>query len=101
VLAAAGILALEQMVPRLPEDHANAALLAQGVRDAGLEVTHPVRTNIVNFRAPDPHALAARLRQEGVLVNVWHDGLLRAITHHDAPRPAVERACAALRKAAR
>jgi threonine aldolase len=100
VLAAAGLVALEQMVERLPEDHANAQLLAQGVQRAGLEVTHPVRTNIVNFRARDPHALAQRLQQEGVLVSVWHDGLLRAITHHDAPRAAVERACDALRKVA-
>jgi threonine aldolase len=102
VLAAAGIVALEQMVQRLPEDHASARVLGEAIeRIPGLTLAHPVRTNIVNFRARDPLALAERLRQEGVLVNVWHDGLLRAITHHDAPLPEVERAASVLAKVAR
>jgi threonine aldolase len=93
VLAAAGIVALEQMVDRLREDHANAQLLADLLARSGrLTLTHPVPTNIVNFRAPDPARLVQAAAKEGVLVNLWHDGLLRAITHHDVAREQVERA---------
>src|SRR5580692_5507615 len=46
VLAAAGIYALEYHVSLLALDHANAAFLAAGLRDAGLRVTEP-QTNVV------------------------------------------------------
>ena len=36
VLAAAGIIALEQMTTRLDQDHANARALAEGLTGAGL-----------------------------------------------------------------
>jgi len=93
VLAAAGIVALEQMVERLSEDHANARLLAEGLAQTpGLRVDLPgVRTNIVYFDvaadAPfDAAALCRRLGAEGV--RMLNTGLrrLRAVTHANVTR---------------
>ena len=60
VLAAPGLLALETMVERLPEDHARAFRLAEAVAqrwpDCGLQPA-TVRTNIVTFAHPEPDKL--------------------------------------------
>ncbi len=72
VIAAAGIVALEQMVERLAEDHANARALAAGLAEIpGLQAEDvPVRTNIVYFRITRPDldalGLTARLEAQGV-----------------------------------
>jgi len=74
VLAAAGIIALEQMVDRLAEDHDNATSLADGLEAIpGIEVEGvPVRTNIVYFRvlreSMDGEGLAAALAERGVWI---------------------------------
>jgi threonine aldolase len=54
VIAAAGIVALKEMVDRLAEDHANARILAAGVATVPGAVLDPpeVQTNIVVFRLP-------------------------------------------------
>jgi len=54
VIAAAGIVAIEKMVDRLAEDHANARRLAEGLAQiSGLSVRpERVQTNIVNFEFP-------------------------------------------------
>lgn len=101
VLAAAGIVALEQMVDRLPDDHAKAQELGRAVEAAGLRLAHPVRTNIVMFAAPRPERLVEAARKEGVLVDMWHDGLLRMVTHHDVSREDVARAAEVLARVAR
>ena len=103
VLAAAGIVALEQMVQRLPEDHANAKLLGDAIAATpNLKLTHPVRTNIVNWRAPgDPGRFVQAMEKEGVRITAWHDGILRAITHHDVSREQVEHAAQVVQKLGR
>jgi threonine aldolase len=54
VIAAAGIVAIEKMVDRLAEDHANARRLAEGLAQIpGFSVRpEKVQTNIVNFEFP-------------------------------------------------
>jgi len=54
VIAAAGIVAVEKMVDRLAEDHANARRLAEGLAQIpGFSVRpEKVPTNIVNFESP-------------------------------------------------
>ncbi len=54
VIAAAGIVAIEKMVERLAEDHANARRLAEGLAAIrGFSVSpEKVRSNIVNFEFP-------------------------------------------------
>ncbi|HEV2633976.1 MAG TPA: GntG family PLP-dependent aldolase [Actinocrinis sp.] len=82
LLAAAGRYALEHHVERLTEDHANARLLADGLREAGYAAREP-ETNIVLVDVPDAPALAAALADRGVRVAVFGPKLLRLVTHLD------------------
>ena len=103
ILAAAGLIALEEMPKRLGEDHANAQFLAHELsRIKGISID-PARvvTNIVIFdiaatglSAPD---FSAKLKQEGVLMNGIGGSLVRAVTHYDAGRSACEQALATIR----
>jgi threonine aldolase len=98
VLAAAGMVALESMIPRLAEDHANARLLAQALQGCrGVEVA-PARTNIVvaalSGRAA-PEVVSA-LTARGVLATAMDGTTLRLVTHRDVSRADCEAAAAAL-----
>lgn len=105
VLAAAGIVALETMVDRLVEDHANARVLAEGFAAIeGLRVPlEHVQTNIVYFEAVreglDAQELAARLKARGVLVLPTGARTLRAVTHCMVGRDDILQAVAAARNA--
>jgi len=88
VLAAAGLVALETMVERLEDDHANARLLADGLRDLGaitLDTPEPA-TNMVylRFKPSSPCTsleLAERLRPRGILLDADSSPRLRLVTH--------------------
>jgi len=87
VVAAAGMIALTEMVDRLADDHANARLLAEGLaRLPGVVVNLDlVQTNIVIFtlrEALDSTAFIDRLAREGVRVIDMGRGRLRAVTHY-------------------
>ena len=88
VLAAAGIVALEEMVDRLPEDHANARRLGEGLSTIpGLALSPElICTNIVYIEIVrdglTPPALAERLKASGVLVLPVGPRRLRAVTHY-------------------
>jgi threonine aldolase len=101
VLAAAALVAVERMVARLADDHANARLLGQALgRRRGCTVA-PVETNIVVATLEGrtaPQAVAA-LRQEGVLATAMDARTLRLVTHHDVSRADCERAAAAIEQA--
>ncbi len=96
VLAAAGLVAIHQMVDRLAEDHANARRLAEGL--AQLEGIHvdpaTVETNIVIFQVthPDwsPRALQDRLAEEGVLLFAIGGPRMRAVTHYQVRAEDIE-----------
>jgi threonine aldolase len=98
VLAAAALVALDTLVTRLAEDHANARLLAQALgRGKGVTVA-PVETNIVvatleGRTAPD---VVAALRQEGVLATAMDGRTLRLVTHRDVSRTECQQAAAAI-----
>ncbi len=88
VVAAAGLVALDQMVERLADDHANARLLAEGLSQLhGIAVDlAAVQTNIVIFRLAAGLDVAAFLqgcRSHGVLLTNMGNGTLRAVTHAD------------------
>jgi len=89
VIAAAGIVALEQMVTRLAEDHAHAQRLAAGLNQIpGLRAdAAATRTNIVMFELlrPDltPAQLAAACDAVGVRVFPAGGRRLRAVTHYE------------------
>jgi threonine aldolase len=89
VIAAAALHALENHVERLAEDHRNARLLAEAVEETpGLRLeSGPVETNLVWIEV-DPSLgsardVAARLREQGVLVSPLGPQVLRACTHLD------------------
>lgn len=88
VIAAAGIVALTDMVDRLVEDHANARRLARGLLQVdGLSVNpEMVRTNIVYVditrEGLSSTALSEQLATEGVLLLPTGPQQLRAVTHY-------------------
>jgi threonine aldolase len=92
VLAAAGLYALENNVERLQVDHDNAARLANGLREMGLEVEQ--HTNMV-FASVGARAaeLAEHLKRNGVLVLPRPQ--LRLVTHLDVDAAGIVRALAA------
>ena len=99
VLAAAALVALEETLPRLAEDHAHARLLGEALGGCpGVQVA-PVRTNIVVARLAGreaPEAVAA-LASRGVLAGAMDGTTLRLVTHHDVSRADCERASEMLR----
>ncbi len=97
ILAAAGLIALEEMPKRLSQDHANARFLAERVAEVPqVEIDlSTVQTNIVIFTVkgyPDPTLVLDRLRQRGVLAGTAADHQIRFVTHHDVSRAACEEA---------
>jgi len=104
VLAAAGLVALEESPPCLLEDHANARHLAEGVAELrGVKIDPArVQTNIVIFDVTDtglaPGEICARVRaSHGVLCTAFGD-TIRMVTHYDVSRDDVEVALGALRE---
>ncbi len=98
ILAAAGLVALDTLVARLADDHANARVLAEALgRGKGVQVL-PVETNMVvatleGRTAPD---VVAALREAGVLASAMDGRTLRVVTHHDVSREDCARAAAAI-----
>lgn len=90
ILAAAGLIAIDESPKGLATDHANARYLAErlGVID-GIRV-FPVETNIVIFDVSEtglsPKEISAALKQRGVLMNGVNDKLMRAVTHYDVSK---------------
>ncbi|MBI2865163.1 MAG: low-specificity L-threonine aldolase [Chloroflexi bacterium] len=102
IIAAAGIVALETMVDRLADDHANARLLAEGIQELPGIAVDPgrVQTNIVLVEATDSLAtdLQARLAAAGVKASTMGRRTLRFVTHYGIERADVEEAIAIIRQ---
>jgi threonine aldolase len=95
VLAAAGLIALNQMTGRLQQDHDNAKLLAKVLSQLPQVVLDPplVETNILIFTfRGDREVLVSALARRGVLVGTVGPHSVRLVTHHDVERAACERA---------
>jgi threonine aldolase len=101
VLAAAGLIALEEMPRRLGEDHANARLLGEGLaRLAGVSIDPSrVQTNIVICDVAGTGLAAAefstKLKDRGVLANAVSPARVRFVTHFDISRSDCETALGA------
>ena len=104
VIAAAGLVAVQNMVERLAEDHERARRLAEAVAerwpDSGCDPAM-IRTNVVTFRHAEAVSLVEHLRTEGVLAGTIAPATVRLVTHHDVDDAGVERAAAVLRAAPR
>ncbi len=91
ILAAAGLIALNEMPARLHEDHANARLLGEAVAaEAAASIDlDGVQTNIVIFTLTnngDAAAFCALLKQKGVLASAIGPHSVRFVTHYDVSR---------------
>ena len=102
VLAAAGLVALEESPEHLPEDHANAKRLAEGVAELPGVKIDPERvvTNIVIFDVAETgqtaDAICAQLRERGVLASGF--GLsIRMVTHYDVSHADIDKALLEMR----
>lgn len=80
VMAAAGLVALDYL-PRLPEDHAKARRLAEGLRRMGFTAPEP-QTNILFVPMPDA-AAAASILEEARVKALPVGSCLRFVTHRD------------------
>ncbi len=91
ILAAAGLLALEDGPARLHEDHSNARLLAQAISDdPAVEIDlDAVQTNIVIFKLrdnADAAGFCTALKETGVLGSAIGPHAVRLVTHADVSR---------------
>jgi threonine aldolase len=88
VLAAAGIVALNEMVDRLADDHANAHRLAEGLAEMpGISIDpDQICTNIVYFEVDRKDMavedLLKRLNDSGARMLPVGPGRIRAVTHY-------------------
>ena len=100
VLAAAGIIALEQHIDRLAEDHANAQRLADGL--AGIDELQvdpsAVQTNMVfvTLRNGDATGFSRALRQQNIVIP--DTSPMRLVTHLDISSDDVTRVVGAARQ---
>ncbi len=93
ILAAAGLIALEEMPARLHEDHANARVLAErlaALPSVELDL-HSVQSNIIIFKlrgGRDANAVVRLLKDRGVLAGAVGPHAVRFVTHNDVDRTA-------------
>jgi len=91
IIAAPGIIALEKMVSRLKEDHANARLLHEKLsKIPRIVVESPPETNILFIRLDklgiDAEKFADELKKRGVLVYGEYGSRIRFVTHRMVSR---------------
>jgi threonine aldolase len=111
VLAAAGIIALEQMVDRLVEDHGTSKQLALGLADypqIDINVDR-VKTNMVMFSVGNSKHEAmgeketmqflSKAREHGVLMGHIGQGKIRAVTHYGINATDINTALIGIRRA--
>ena len=96
ILAAAGLVALNDSPDHLPEDHANAKLMAERI---GLDPAR-IQTNIVIFDIARtglaPAEFLARLKSSGILAGSVGGTRIRLVTHYDVSREDCMRAANAI-----
>jgi len=104
VLAAAGIVALNEMVDRLADDHANARKLADGLAEMpGLSIDPSlIKTDIVYFEVKRDDMTVAelvkRLNDRGIRMLPVGPGRIRAVTHYHITPDDIDYALASFSK---
>ncbi len=93
-LAAAGILALTEMVDRLHFDHENARYMAEKLQKLPhitLDIEE-VAINMVFFQLDSPVAdvLVEKLLEQGIKINPAEDGFFRFVTTNDVSREDID-----------
>ena len=85
ILAAAGLISLDEMPNRLQQDHDNAQRLAAGLAAVPGVTVRPVQTNIAIFDLQHLTSteLSSELKARGVLANGVGPRSMRMVTHYD------------------
>lgn len=104
ILAAAGIVALTEMVPLLIEDHKNARYLADRLEEInGCRVfRNRLDINMIFFTLPasiigEPDLIDG-LKAENILINGQEDGEYRFVTNHGVSRSDIDRLVAVMKR---
>ncbi|WP_153732630.1 low-specificity L-threonine aldolase [Sporosarcina obsidiansis] len=104
VVGAAGIVALNDMVSRLPEDHRHAKQLAEGLAQIdGIEINAiEVESNILFFSVA-PVGLSStefieRLKSYDILANTYGSSQIRFVTHREIETEDIERTIACVKE---
>ena len=103
IIAAAGLVALEHELPRLPEDHQKARLIAETLSQLpGVEIDMTcVQTNILRFGLEredmDVHEFCSRLEDRGIKA-APSGGRLRFVTHRDVSFADTDYVCQVLQE---
>ena len=103
IIAAAGIVAIEEMTGRLAEDHANARRLAEGIAGVSGLATDParVRTNILYINLVDKRfsdeEFLKRLAEKGVRLSHTGPSRFRMLTHYGIGANEIDAALKTLR----
>ena len=102
ILAAAGLFALKNNIPRLKEDHIKAKVLAEALsKISGLTIQKElVQTNIVMF-IPSKMSVEnflAKAKDAGVLLGTGKVGVIRAVTHMDVSTEEIDQATKVIEK---
>lgn len=94
-LAAAGLIALENLVDRLKDDHLHANLLAEqlaSIKDIELDQAS-VKTNIIFFKMNHPQInsdeFLNRLEEKSIKILMTDPGVFRAVLHREVSREQV------------
>jgi threonine aldolase len=104
VLAAAGLVALEETPKRLHIDHENARYLAEGLAALPGIALDPkkVVTNIIRFDVSGTGRTAAEicaeLKKRQIMAGPFAKYAIRMVTHYDVDRAGIDRALAAMRE---
>lgn len=96
-LAAAGIIALNDLVDELKKDHFNAQVLAKGLARLNGIALDPelVKTNIIffNLKHPtlNPDTFLEKLETQGIKMLAIESGVFRAVLHREISESQIER----------
>lgn len=100
VLAAPALVSLNEMIDRLPEDHARAHTLAEVIAEypAYRIDLDTVQTNLVIFKTvKSQDSVIAALRERGVLASNMGDRGIRMVTHYEITDSHIDQVTAALK----
>lgn len=104
IIAAPGLVALDKMVARLAEDHANARRLAEGIAEIeGLQIDlSRVRTNIIYFDVSSKKTSVEQIRdgleKRGIKVLPTGPDRFRMVTHYGIDEEDVDRTISGLKE---
>ena len=97
IIAAPGIIALEEMIDRLKDDHKNARRLAEGIsKIEGIQIDlNRVQTNMVCFDVDDlglsAETFVMILKENGILALPLAEKKVRMVTHRGIESKDIEK----------